>query len=71
MVIGTSPFTEGRPDQFQRTYGMLHCSQMLGIGQGIMSPEKGKRDVRCSLSYYTIPSIRTTNSNYVPIEFLS
>ena len=36
-----------------------------------MSPEKGKKDARCPLLYYTIPSIRTTDSSYVPIDFLS
>ena len=36
----------------------------------MMSPEKGKKDTRCPLSYYAIPSIRTTDSSYVPIDFL-
>ena len=36
-----------------------------------MLPERGKKDVRCPLSYYTILSIRTTDSGYVPIDFLS
>ena len=43
----------------------------VGIGQGIMSQKKGKRNARCPLSYYTIPSIGTTDSSYVPIDFLS
>ena len=71
MVVGTSPFTEVRPDQFQGTYGMLHLFTDVGIRQGIMSPEKGKMNARCPLSYYTIPSIGTTDSSHVPIEFLS
>ena len=36
-----------------------------------MSPGKGKKDARCPLSYYTIPSIRTIDSSYIPIDFLS
>ena len=43
----------------------------VSIGQRIMSPERGKKDARCPLSYYSIPSIRTTDSSYVPIDFLS
>ena len=43
----------------------------VSIEQRTMSPERGKKDTRCPLSYYTIPSIRTTDSSYVPIDFLS
>ena len=35
-----------------------------------MSPEKGKTNARCPLSYYTIPSIGTTDSSHVPIDLL-
>ena len=52
---------------------LIGCSLLadVGIGQGIMSPKKGKRDARCPLLYYTLPSIGTTDSSYVPIDFLS
>ena len=43
----------------------------VGVGQSILLPEKDKKDARCPLLYYTIPSIRTTDSSYIPIDFLS
>ena len=36
-----------------------------------MLPEKGKMNARCPLSYYTIPSLGTTYSSHIPVDFLS
>ena len=56
--------TKGRPDQFQRTYGMLHCLQMSALGQGIMSPKKvrGMLGVHCHITPYLalgLPTLAT------------
>ena len=69
MVVCTSPFTEGKPDQFQGSYGILPCSQMSVLDKELCHQGKvrGMLGVHCR----TTPYIRTTDSSHVPIDLLS
>ena len=54
MVVHTSPFTEGRPDQFQGSYRIVPCLQMSVLDKELCHQGKvrGMLGVHCRTTPY-------------------